>query len=334
MPDASRRPSAGTAATPPRRSLFHWLPFPLATVTLASFGGGWHWLLDLTSHFRWYWLLLALVCLAASWRRAGRGALACLAVAVIGNVWPLLPYWFAAFGDTVTAAPTTAPRPDALSIVSVNVLTSNADKPAVLAYLRSRDPDIVVALEVDAAWAAALAGLSDRWPHAVVQPRDDNFGIALLAKQPPREHRVSEFGDAGVPSIVATFTDPAGDYSVIATHPVPPKGPAYARDRDAQLRAIAEFVAASPLPCVVAGDLNATPWSAAFRDLVARSDLRDTALGRGVQATWNARAWAPRIPIDHILAPPGTEVLRRAVGPDVGSDHFPVEAELRLPVGR
>lgn len=331
MHDAPRRASADAAPSPSRRSLFRWLPLPLAAVTLAGFGGGWHWLLDLTSHFRWYWLLLALVCLAASWRRAGRVALACLTVAVLGNVWPLLPYWVAPAGGTVTAAQPAAARPDAVSLVSINVLTSNADKPAVLAYLRSRDPDIIVALEIDTAWAAALAGLADRWPHAVVQPRDDNFGIALLAKQPPREHRVRDFGDAGVPSIVATFTKPAGDYTVIATHPVPPKGPAYARDRDAQLRAIAEFVAAAPLPCVVAGDLNATPWSAAFRDLVTRSGLRDTALGRGVQATWNARVWAPRIPIDHILAPPGTEVLRRAVGPDVGSDHFPVEAELRLP---
>ena len=139
-----------------------------------------------------------------------------------------------------------------------------------------------------------------------------------------------EFG-AGMPSIVATFAGPAGEFTLVATHPVPPKTAALARSRDRQLRAIAEFVAAAPLPCIVAGDLNTTPWSAAFRDLLARGGLRDTALGRGVQGTWHARLPLPRIPIDHVLAPPGTEVLRRAVGPDVGSDHFPVEAELRLP---
>ena len=315
----------------PRRSLVRWLPLPLAAVTLAGFVGRWHWLLDLTSHFRWYWLLLAVVCLGASWRQLGRIAIACLAAAVLGNVWPMLPYWMPDVRPQTAAAATPGVLRPPLSLVSVNVLTSNRNSQAVLDYVRSRDADVAIFLEVDAAWAAALDGLADRWPHAVVQPRDDNFGIALFAKQPPRERRVVEFGDTGVPSIVATFTDPAGDYTVIATHPVPPKTPVYAHDRDAQLRAIAEFVAASPLPCVVAGDLNATPWSAAFRDLVARSGLRDTALGRGVQATWNARAWAPRIPIDHILAPPGTEILRRAVGPDVGSDHFPVEAQLRLP---
>jgi endonuclease/exonuclease/phosphatase (EEP) superfamily protein YafD len=331
MHDAAR-PAASAPA--PRGSLFHWLPLPLAALTLAGFAGRWHWLLDLTSHFRWYWLLLAVACLAASWRRVGRVALACLAVAVLGNAWPMLPYWLPAAAPRHAAAAAAAPQRETLSLVSVNVLTSNRDKQAVLDYVRGRDADVVIFLEVDAAWARALADLGDHWPHAITQPRDDNFGIALVVKRPPREQRVVEFGDAGVPTIVATFADPAGDFTVIATHPVPPKGPEYARDRDAQLRGIADFVAASPLPCVVAGDLNATPWSAAFRDLVARSGLIDTALGRGVQTTWNARAWAPRIPIDHVLVPPGTTVLRRGVGPDVGSDHFPVEAEIRLPAGR
>jgi endonuclease/exonuclease/phosphatase (EEP) superfamily protein YafD len=330
MHDAPR-PSPAPA---PRRSLLDFLPFAVAAATAAGWGGGWHWLLDLANHFRWYWLLLACVSVATSWRRTGWLARGCLAVALAGNLWALLPYWLPPAGGDAVAGPPTAGRREPISLVSINVLTSNTDKPAVLAYLRSRDPDIIIALEVDAAWAAALGELSAGWPHTIVEPRGDNFGIALLAKRPPREHRVREFGDTGVPSIVATFADPGGDYTVIATHPVPPKSPDYARDRDTQLRAIAQLVAASPLPCIVAGDLNATPWSAAFRDLIATSGLRDTALGRGVQASWNARVWAPRIPIDHILAPPGTEIIRRAVGPFVGSDHFPVEAEIRLPPAR
>jgi endonuclease/exonuclease/phosphatase (EEP) superfamily protein YafD len=326
--------SISAPAPAPRRSLLDFLPFAVAAATVAGWGGGWHWLLDLANHFRWYWLLLACVAVATSWRRTGWLERSCLAVALAGNLWALLPYWIPPAGGGAVAGPPATGSREPVSLVSINVLTSNTNKPAVLAYLRSCDPDIIVALEVDAAWAAALAELSAGWPHAIVEPRGDNFGIALLAKRPPREQRVREFGDTGVPSIVATFADPAGDYTVIATHPVPPKSPDYARDRDVQLRAIAQLVAASPLPCIVAGDLNATPWSAAFRDLIATSGLRDTALGRGVQATWNARAWTPRIPIDHILAPPGTEILRRAVGPFVGSDHFPVEAEIRLPAAR
>jgi endonuclease/exonuclease/phosphatase (EEP) superfamily protein YafD len=299
----------------------------LAAATVAGWCGGWHWILDLASHFRWYWLLFALAGLFVARRRATWLARGCLAVAVLGNAWPLLPYWLPAAAPAPGAA---TPAADALAIVSVNVLRRNADKAAVLAYLRSRDPDLVVVLEVDAAWAAALAGLADRWPHAIVEPREDNFGIALLAKQPPRAHRVCDFGAAGVPSIVAEFAGPPAAFTLVATHPLAPQARNLARGRDRQLRAIADFVAASPWPCVVAGDLNTTPWSAAFRDLVARSGLRDTALGRGLRGTWNARLWAPRIPIDHVLAPPAAEVLDRSVGPDVGSDHFPVEVRLRL----
>jgi endonuclease/exonuclease/phosphatase (EEP) superfamily protein YafD len=50
-----------------------------------------------------------------------------------------------------------------------------------------------------------------------------------------------------------------------------------------------------------------------------------------VQPSWNARRPFVRIPIDHIFAPPGATVVRRTIGPDVGSDHFPVEADLLLP---
>lgn len=327
-------PAAPLPAAPPRPSPFRWPALPLAALTLAGFAGGGHWLLDVTSHFRWYWMMLAVACLAAAWRRLGRLPRGCLLVAVLGNAWPLLPYWLPATTarQALAAAPTAA-RPT-LSLVSVNVLMSNRDTRAVIDYVRDRDPDVALFLEVDAAWARALAGLADRWPHAVVEARPDNFGIALYAKRPPREGRIVDFGDTGVPTVVATFADPAGEYVVIGTHPVPPKGAAYARNRDTQLRALADFVAAAAVPCVVAGDLNATPWSAAFRDLVARGGLEDTALGRGVQATWNARAWAPRIPIDHLLVPPGTTVLRRDVGPYVGSDHFPIEAEIRLPAAR
>jgi endonuclease/exonuclease/phosphatase (EEP) superfamily protein YafD len=100
--------------------------------------------------------------------------------------------------------------------------------------------------------------------------------------------------------------------------------------RNSQLRELGDFVKRSPLPTIVAGDLNSTPWSVAFRDVVSRSGLRDSALGLGVHGTWNAHTWI-RIPIDHALIPPKAVVVRRAVGPDVGSDHFPLEITIAFP---
>jgi endonuclease/exonuclease/phosphatase (EEP) superfamily protein YafD len=89
--------------------------------------------------------------------------------------------------------------------------------------------------------------------------------------------------------------------------------------------------AAESRPVIVAGDLNATPWSHGFRQLVRLRGLCDSAVGRGVQATWNAHRWVPRIPIDHVVVSPEVRVMDRRVGPDVGSDHLPVEATLAIP---
>ena len=84
-------------------------------------------------------------------------------------------------------------------------------------------------------------------------------------------------------------------------------------------------------PVIVAGDLNTTPWSHGFQRLIRPRGLRDSAVGHGVQTTWNARRWVPRIPIDHVVVSPEVRVVARRVGPDVGSDHLPIEATLAVP---
>jgi len=299
----------------------------LALLTLAGWCGAWHWTLDLASHFRCYWLLFAVLMLAETLRRhgvrpAGRWPIACLTVALVGNAWAIAPCYL----PVVEPAAPPAARP--LAIVALNVWARNRRTERTLAYLREQAADVVVLLEVSAAWGATLEELADLYPHRLVEPRSDNFGIALLSRTPLLEGRVVEFGGTGLPNVVARVRHEGTEVTIVGSHPLPPGGGRRARARDAQLAAIGGFVAAAPGPCIVAGDLNATPWSHAFRRLLADGGLRDTAAGRGVQATWMARLWAPRIPIDHVLVTRGTAVVRRAVGRDVGSDHFPIEAEV------
>jgi endonuclease/exonuclease/phosphatase (EEP) superfamily protein YafD len=317
------------SASRPSRPHRRWLPrilglplWGLAAATLAGFAGGWHWLVDLTAHFRWYWLLAALVWFALAGRWLGRGAILCLLVAVVGNAAAILPYWV-------------PPEPgrtggDPVRIVSLNLLVGNPDRQRAPAYLRDCGADVLVLLEVDDAWARALEQLADRYPHRLVEPRADSFGIAVLSRLPLVESRVVPLA-GGPPVIAARVERDKAVFLLLAAHPPPPMSEPQAATRDAQLAAIGEVAAAAPWPVVVAGDLNTTPWSHAFRGLVDRGRLRDSALGRGVQGTWNARLWAPRIPIDHVLVAERIGVAARGVGPDVGSDHLPVEATLLLP---
>ena len=310
-------------ATPAPAPLALDLPaYALAGITLTGFLGRWHWLLDLTSHFRWYWLLAAVVWFTVAARRQSRPALACLVLAAAANVVAMLPSWL---------PPADVPASgDPLEIVTLNVFVGNHEHDRVLAYLRERDADVVVLVEVDASWARAVETLAPLYPHRVVEPRDDKFGIAVLAKLPletPRVERVA----AGPPVILATLARGERGCLLVAAHPQPPITATWSARRDAQLAALGDIAAAEPRPVIVAGDLNATPWSHGFRQLVRPRGLRDSALGRGLQPTWNARYWAPRIPIDHVVVSPEVQVSARTIGPDVGSDHLPVEATLLVP---
>ena len=73
------------------------------------------------------------------------------------------------------------------------------------------------------------------------------------------------------------------------------------------------------------------PWSLPLRRLIRQTGLRDSALGFGVQPTWPAGMLLARIQIDQCLVSEDLKVVRRDVGPDVGSDHLPLVVELALP---
>lgn len=292
--------------------------------TVAGSLGAWYWLLDLCSHFRCYYFGFAVLCLIGVWRRPQSFWKWLLGVVLVWNAVLIAPY-------LPTSMTETPGKVTPITIVSLNVHTKNQNKQVVIDYLRKQRPDLIVVMEIDIDWAAALKELDDLYPHRLINPRPDNFGIGLLSMWPLSRPRVMDFADNDLPSIVATVQHDSNQFQFVATHPLPPIGSVRSKERDQQLRKVADFAKASAIPCVVAGDFNATPWSAAFHEFASRSELKDSAVGRGVQASWNARAWFMRIPIDHIFVPPETMVLNRSIGPDVGSDHFPVEATIVIP---
>jgi len=295
----------------------------LLIATLLGSCGKWNWRFDLFAHFRWYYFALAVVGLLLVGRSTNKWARYCLILISIWNGVLLLPY----YAPSLRAVASGPAKP--FSLISLNVYTANTDKAAVIDYLKTADAELVFAMEVDAQWAEALESLSILYPHRITQPRADNFGVMLLSKRPFMESQIRKFGPTDLPSIVIKIEHDEKIYQLIGTHPVPPVGDQYSSWRNQQLAAIGEFVRQAEVPTIVIGDLNATPWSAAFQSLITQSGLRDSALGFGVLGTWNAKL-PVRIPIDHALIPPDVGVLHRTIGPYVGSDHFPLEITLSL----
>ncbi|MBI1348926.1 hypothetical protein GC163_21855 [bacterium] len=279
------------------------------------------WLADLVSHF-WPWAGLLIVP-AGLWKLFRRQLPAGVLTLLIMVIWvgPLLPYYW----------PQPAPKSGStLRVVVCNLYSNNHQPEAAMGYLRSLDADLYVLLEVSPEWLPYIKPLQESHSHQKVIARDDNFGIAVLSREPMKEITQKNFGSSGVPTLVATFED--HPVVVVATHPLPPMGMNYADKRNRQLAEIAEFVRDSDAEVILAGDLNLTPWSVYFGDLLRVGRLRDSSRGRGIQPSWPSWTGLPLLPIDHALITDGLGVTHRSVGEPIGSDHIPVIVDLLLPV--
>lgn len=286
---------------------------PLLSHPLADAGGAASWLVDLASH--WQWLFLALLVLSS------------ILLLVLDRRWALLLLaaplpWLTAS----PAAPSGERAADALMVASANIQYRNPDARALVAWLRTEKVDVAVVLEVATAHVRELEALAD-YPHRRIVTDEGPFGIAVLSRHPLAELKVIE-GAAGIPRIEAVVQLPRGRVRLTALHPMPPLRTEDHFTRNRTLRALAEAAAASTEPAILAGDLNATPWSSAFAGLAGLGLRRAS----GLAPTWPAAAGGLMgIPIDHVLVSRQWRVVAGRTGPNLGSDHLPVLAALALP---
>jgi endonuclease/exonuclease/phosphatase (EEP) superfamily protein YafD len=120
--------------------------------------------------------------------------------------------------------------------------------------------------------------------------------------------------------------------TVLGVHPGSPTltDASDSRARNRSLNHIGRSIRDRDRPLIVAGDFNITPWSPHFRDLITASGLRNVAQGQGWIPTWPRQFWPVRVPIDHVLIRGPFAVQSLTRGPSIGSDHFPVIADLTL----
>ena len=286
------------------------LLLPLLSHLLADSSGTLAWLVDLASHWQWLFLLgLAMFaglacCLDKRW-------------AVLLLALPLP--WLTASAP----APAGDPQAQVFAVASANVHLDSRNTQALATWLAQEKPDVVVLLEVSPAYAQGLRALRD-YPFQHIVAQDSPFGIAVLSRHPLLQIEVIEDAQ-GIAHIEAQLQWHGHPVGIIALHPMPPLSPQYHRVRNAKLAALAKQAAASGIPTVLAGDLNATPWSSAFSGL-AQLGLRRAS---GLAATWPAVLQGVLgLPIDHVLVTPHWAVVARQVGPQLGSDHLPVLVRL------
>ena len=316
-----------------------WLTLSIGVTVISLTAGHW-WVADVLANLRVQVIigLLPLVLLGLMTRNhriTGNAALL-----LCWHLWflkpALIPVQDAATSQMPETGGTTAAQP--LTVCLSNVLTWNEDLDRICASLRNSDAEVLAIVELNELLQAKLAReFADDYPHFVSKSQANGaFGIGLLSRYPLNNAEFIDFSEDWMPSISADVELPAGRVRILVTHPTPPMSQMSFEFRNRHLMSLVGHVkrvlAGQPdLPVLVVGDLNLTPWTSRYQDLLRESGLRDASAGRGLTPTWYR--W-PAFPfglvLDHAWYSKGLNCRSRTILPDMGSDHRPVLLEFSL----
>lgn len=294
----------------------------VAVVTTLSFLRDWR--MALASHFRPQLAAasLALAILVSftalpGWAASLAALLALLATAAnLFAIWRVLPHLSSGGGETGVR----------LRLGFANLLATNKNRTAIVDWVKLELIDVLVVCEAVGDWPDALvAGLADELPYGTTAPLGD---LMILSRRPLGEiqHPVTRFGNA----ILAETDTDAGPLTIVGVHATTPGNAHRSTGRDAMIETVGHVAWRRNGGIVIAGDFNATPWSIPMRRLMRGSRL---AYGPGAfRGTFPA--WLPDwagLSIDHVMAGGGWRVASQRHGPRIGSDHWPILAELVAP---
>ena len=292
------------------------------------------WAPELATHFRLqYVVVLTVLGLGFGVLRRPRLALIA-AVLLIPNAWIVGPYLLP-LAVTPSEAGVAAVGHE-VRVVALNLLFSNDHHAEVRDYLRRSDADVLVLSELTPAWVSALREVTATYPYWLSVDRINPWGLGLYSKYPLREERLTNLGLPGSVNVTARVVLPGGDVQIMGVHLASPITPVRAAYRNRQLGRLAELLGPRPAgdrasqpPRLLVGDLNLTPYSPYFGDLLQHTGMVDKRRAQGPTGTWPT--WFPllQIPIDHCIADPELGVAWVQRGPRVGSDHYPLEILLR-----
>lgn len=233
------------------------------------------------------------------------------------------PYLVAQNGHTAAAR--------TIRVLAFNLHAHGTDENKFRALIANDEPDVVLLTEVPANFASVAASLTPHYPHTIMERPGAPFEVILLSRWPIKQRHMDRSVATALPVLSAELCHPAAPsecVTLVGLHAARPFGRTV-RSRNSQL-ALAARVAGAHIerPVILLGDLNVTPWAPTFARLLETGNLRDSALSRGLTATWLSRNPLLGLPIDHVLVSADISVIAWRVAADIGSDHRAVIADL------
>lgn len=222
-------------------------------------------------------------------------------------------------------------RDDDIRAMAINVEMTNDDFAAVIRAIEDEDPDILFLMETNQAWVDALEKVLARYDTVLREPQENYYGLVFATRLKVREAETVQLTVEETPTVFATLEDRAGRvFRFVGLHPQPPVPGVDTEERDAQTLYGARFARKTPEPVIVMGDFNDACWADSAQLFKTAGEYVDVRAGRGLYASFHARHWWFRCPIDQLYLTEGVALTNFEIGPYVGSDHFPVIARVNF----
>ena len=266
------------------------------------------------------------------------------AVAAVGPLrWLLLPLLLAALGyqlrrirpyTRATRAEMVLAPPSAehdVVLMAANVLMENDRHAAVRDLVVEVDPDVLFLMETDETWVTAIEPVLARYGTVIRVPKDNYYGLVFATRLETVDARAVRISGDDTPAVFAELKARDGTvFRFVGLHPRPPVPGEDAESRDAQILYAARFAAKSGVPLVAMGDFNDAAWSDTSQRFKHVGGYLDPRIGRGLFSSFDATRWWFRCPIDQLYITPDVAMVGFRRGPDIGSDHYPILAEVRF----
>jgi len=286
------------------------------------------WVVNLTNNFiQWFLLPVAVFLPLMLWQRQKRrsGGLAVLALIFLVSYGSLfLPYRSQAAPDDATV----------LTVMTYNVATDHMPSESLIEALRESGADIIALQELGVQQADDLENsLLDLYPYRVL------FGLGipgkgLLSRYPILKHDLYPLVN-GRPYLEVQLDIEGEPLTVIVSHPPRPQFQGGTKifgdvsDATSEIEMLLER-ASLETPTLLLGDFNLSDQSENY-DLISDAGWTDAfrQVGWGFGLTFPAVYMPfPLVRIDYVWSSPHLIPLESRIGPDGGSDHLPVIAEL------
>lgn len=244
-----------------------------------------------------------------------------------------------------------------LKVVSINIEHLFLGAPSLQEYLKQAEPDVLVLQETlwpfqERRWKRKGLPVGGLETGAFPQYRHvGDLGDLVIYSKFPITKTVSKrvpgirppdanvYFEADREILTLTLDTETGPLNLVALHPDSPR----TKDRWQNKRDYFEAVDATlsglkqdgPHPLIVIGDWNSAPWSARFQETLSSNDLLTAYPDGWPQTTrffYDYRLhWVLGAPVDQVAVSRDVAITNVGLGPDIGSDHLPLEVDIELP---